>query len=108
MKKIKVTLKIEVDVEVDIDETVIDKGALDAIAEHFDDEIYEEPTSCDDELTPYEIGLFNYAKSAALVASGIGEVEYINLSDNHTKAKETDRWVDAEFGKILTIPNAAE
>jgi len=97
MKKINVILKVEIEVEVEIDETVIDKETLDAIAEHFDDEIYEEPTSCDEVLTPYEIGIYNYAKSAAMVASGICEIEYVNLNDKHTKAKETDRCIDAEF-----------
>lgn len=103
MKKIKVTLQREVEVEVLIDETVINKSALDAIYDHFDGEIYDEPKSCEDELSEYECGLYNYARSAAMVAAGIGEVEYIALAKGHTTAKVTSDYLESEFEKMETL-----
>lgn len=103
MKKIKVTLIREVEVEVVLDETVIDESILDAISEQFDDEIYKEPESCDDELSKYECGLYNYARHAAIVAVGFGEVEFINLERNHTTAHVVDDYLSSEFDKIVEL-----
>lgn len=103
MKKITVTLKREVEVEVLIDETIIDKSAINAIADYFDDEIYNEPESCNDELSEYECGLYNYARSAAMVAAGVGEVEYITLDKGHTSAKVESDYLESEFEKMETV-----
>lgn len=103
MKKIKITFQREVEVEVLIDETIIDKSAINAIADHFDDEIYNQPESCDDDLSEYECGLYNYARSAAMVAAGIGEVEYIALDKGHTSAKVGSDYLDSEFEKMETV-----
>lgn len=108
MKKIKVTLNVEIDVDVYVDETVIDKETLDVIAEHFDEDIYDSPDSCEEELNDYERGLYNYAQAAALKASGIGEVEYIDFDKGHTKAKETGRWLESSFERALTVPSVKE
>lgn len=103
MKKIKVTLQREVEVEVLVDETIIDKSAIDTIADHFDDEIYDQPESCKDELSEYECGLYNYARSAAMVAAGIGEVEYIALDKGHTSAKIESDYLESGFEKMKTV-----
>lgn len=103
MKKIEITLRREVEVEVLIDETVVDKSALDAIHDHFDSEIYNEPESCEDELSEYECGLYNYARSVAIVAAGIGDVEYITLDKGHTVAKVNGDYLDSEFEKMEAI-----
>lgn len=103
MKKIKVTLQREIEVEVLIDETVVDKSTINAIADHFDDEIYDQPESCDDELSEYECGLYNYARSAAMVAAGIADVEYIALDKSHTTAKVESDYLESEFEKMETV-----
>ena len=103
MKKITVILQRETEVEVIIDETVIDKSAINAIADHFDDGIYNEPVSCDDELSEYECGLYNYARSAAMVAAGIGDIEYIALDKGHTTAKVESDYLESEFEKMETV-----
>ncbi len=103
MKKIKVTLQREVEVEVLIDETVVNKSALDTIHDHFDEEIYDEPESCEDELSEYECGLYNYARSVAMVAAGIGTVEYITLDKGHTTAKVESDYLESEFEKMETF-----
>ena len=103
MKKIKVTLQREIEVEVFIDETVINKSALNTIADHFDDEIYDEPESCEGELSEYECGLYNYARSAAMVAANIGDVEYISLDKGHTTAKVISDYLESEFEKMENL-----
>lgn len=103
MKKIKVTLQREIEVEVLIDEGIISKSAIDAIADHFDNEIYDQPESCEDELSEYECGLYNYARSAAIVAAGIGEIEYIALDQGHTTAKVTSDYLESGFEKMETV-----
>lgn len=103
MKKIIVTLQREVEIEVWVDETVINESALDGIHDHFDDEIYDEPESCEDELSEYECGLYNYARSAAMVAAGIGSVEYITLNRGHTIAKVISDYLESEFEKMETV-----
>lgn len=103
MKKIKITLQREIEVEVLIDETVVDKSAINAIADHFDDEIYDQPESCDDELSEYECGLYNYARSAAMVATGISDIEYIALDKGHTTAKVESDYLESEFEKMETV-----
>lgn len=103
MKKITVTLQREIEVEVIIDETVINKEALDEIKEHFDKDIYEQPESCDDELSEHECGLYNYARAAAIVAANISDVEYITLEQDHTKAKVQSDYLESEFEKMETV-----
>lgn len=103
MKKITVTLHREVEVEVFIDETIINKEALDCIKEHFDSDIYEQPCDCDDELSEYDCGLYNYARSAAIVASEMSDVEYITLKQDHTKAKVQSDYIEGEFEKMENI-----
>lgn len=103
MKKIKVTLQREVEVEVLINETIVDKSAIDAIADHFDEEIYDQPESCEDELSEYECGLYNYARSAAMVAAGICDVEYIALDKGHTTTKIASDYLESEFEKMETV-----
>lgn len=103
MKKIKVVLQREVEVEVLIDETVIDKSAIDTIYDHFDDEIYNEPASCEDKLSDYECGLYNYALSAAMTAANIAEVEYIALDKGHTTTKVVSDYLESEFEKMETV-----
>lgn len=103
MKRITVTLQREVEVEVLIDETVIDKSAINAIADHFDDDIYDQPESCDDELSEYECGLYNYARSAAMVAAGISDVEYISLDKGHTTTNVKSDYLESEFEKMETV-----
>ena len=103
MKKITVTLKREVEVEVFIDETIIDKEALDVIEKHMDSDIYEQPEDCDEELSVYECGLYNYARSAAIVASDISDVEYITLKQGHTKAKVQSDYLESEFEKMENV-----
>lgn len=103
MKKIKVTLKREVEVEVLIDEKIINKSTINTIADHFDDEICNDPDSVDDELSEYECGLYNYARSAAMVAAGISEIEYIALDKAHTSAKVESDYLESEFEKMETV-----
>lgn len=102
MKKIKVTLHREVEVDVFVDDSIIDKSALDTIADYFDDEIYDEPESCEDELSEYQRGLYNYARSAAIVAAGIEKIEYISLDKGHTIANVTSDYLESEFEKMET------
>lgn len=85
-RKITITLKREVSVEVVIDESVINEKILDAINDNFDNTIYDQPESCRDELSKNDRGLYNYALTAAIVASGMGESEFITLGKEHTKA----------------------
>ena len=99
MKKIKVTLIREVEVEVQIDETVITEDCLNGIHQSFDDEIFDEPESCFDELSRYECGLYNYAKAAAMTKIDM-PAEYITLDEPHTTAKILSDCLDAEFDKI--------
>lgn len=103
MKKIQVTLQREVIVEVLIDEMIIDKSTIDTISNHFDDEIYDQPESCEDELSKYECGLYNYARSAAIVAAGIGDAEYIALDKGHTTAKVESDYLESSFEKMQTL-----
>ena len=103
MKKIKVSLQREVKVEILIDENIIDKPTIDAIADNFDDDIYNQPESCEDELSEYECGLYNYARSVAIVAAGISDVEYITLERKHTTAKVTSDYLNSEFEKMETV-----
>lgn len=103
MKKIQVTLQREVIVEVLIDETIVDKSAINAISNHFDNGICNEPKECEDELSEYECGLYNYARSAAIVAAGIGDVEYIALDKGHTTAKVESDYLESSFEKMQTL-----
>lgn len=103
MKKIKVTLQREVEIEILIDETIINKEALDAVSSHFDNDIYKQPESCEGELSEYECGLYNYARSAAIVTAGFGEVEYITLDNGHTIAKVESDYLESAFEKMETI-----
>lgn len=103
MKKIKVTLQREVEVDVLIDETIVDEQTLKAIYDHFDEAIYDEPESCEDELSRYERGLYNYARSAAIVAAELGEFEYITLKEKHTKAEVKSDYLESEFEKMITF-----
>ena len=102
------TLKREIEVEVLIDETVVDKSAIKAIHDHFDECICNRPESCEDKLSEYECGLYNYARSAAIVAAGIEDVGYIILNGGHTTAKVENDYLETEFEKIETIWNMSK
>ena len=86
MKKITVILKREVSVEIYIDEAIINEKKLDDINDTLDNTIYNQPESCRDKLSKNDRGLYNYAISTAIVASGMGEIEFITLGKEHTKA----------------------
>lgn len=103
MKKIKITLKRSIEIEVIIDETIVDESTIKAIHDHFDEDIYNSPETCEDELSEYECGLYNYAHSAAIAAADIEEVEYINLNEGHTTAKIESDYLESEFEKMETI-----
>lgn len=103
MKKIKVTLQREIEVDVFIDETIVDEQTLKAIYDHFDETIYDEPESCEDKPSRYERGLYNYARSAAIVATELGEREYITFKAKHTKAEIKSDYLESKFEKMITI-----
>ena len=103
MKRIEVTLKREIVVEVLIDESVIDLYTLERIKDLYDPNIFREPTTCDDKLTKYEIGMYAYAVKAAEKKVGTNQDEYICFNQGHTHANILFEESKAGFEKMQDV-----
>lgn len=84
---ITVTVIREASVTVTIDDSIIDKEALSAIENHFDNELDDKDNWNDPEYVESsdDVRLYNYAKWAAFQILG-DESEFITLDEGHTKA----------------------
>lgn len=90
MKEYTVIIKRETQVKVTIDETIVDKEALNAIQSGFDEELFKldctvTQSACEENYTEEEIGYMNYAKHAAMHRIDLTS-EFITLERGHTKA----------------------